>query len=390
MKPVIRVSSIDQLLRCPASKPLSEHIPSVSGREANDGTYIHYQIGDILVKQHGATKGSDYKKPKMPKGYEFNVKDAWIIDACVRNALEFVPSDWSIIVEEELAWEYDNFILVGHADLIGLSPDVTSASVKDWKTGSIFVDNADINYQILGYSVLTWRSWETIDWMRFGLFQPRAFMGDDGERDSEDLIVGRKEFEQAEQFLVSKIDEALEQSYIVNTGPKQCRWCPAVLRCPAIREEINRMQMQITQNDIAKASEDVSNHDLAELLHGAKVLSPIIDKVTDEAKRRLKDGEELIADGKQFKYQRVPYGKKVVDMPTFVRNVESVVGSEKLMDSVKIGMDDTRKLIAKVKDVPQKSKKEDKECAQKIIEKLNGDNLVQNHRELINTVDVEE
>jgi len=391
MKPIIRVSSIDKLLRCHSSRPLTQNIVSVSGKIGNDGSYGHWQTGDILIKQHGAHAGSDFRKPDFPEGYEFPVKDSWIIDACIRNALSFVPEGWCMIVEDELAWEYPNFILVGHTDLIALCPDIRSCGVKDWKLGMVYQDPAEYNFQALGYTILSGKAWPTLDWWKMSLYQPRAFIGEDMERDSESMIVGRKEFDIAEKYLVHKIDQAIEQWYILNTGPKQCRWCEAWLRCPGIREEMKRMEMLITENDIKNAASEISNDNLGVLLHGAKILDPVIDDVTDEAKLRLSQGQAIEADGKRFVYEKKRWGSSVVDMPLFVDSIENLVegDAEAMREISKITVSDARRAVAKVQKVPQKSTVDGKASAKSMIEDANEGNLVPDYREFITVEDIE-
>lgn len=390
MKPVIRVSSVDQLLRCHASRPLSANIADKSGKDANDGSYVHWQTGHELITSHGAVAGSDFRKPDFPEQYVFPIRDSWIIDACVRNGIYSVPDNWSIIVEDEVEWEYPNFILRGHVDFIGLCPEAQSAAVKDWKAGAVYQDPAECNYQIMAYGVLVWRSWQTIDWMSLSLFQPRAFIGDEIERDSIEYIVGREAFEQAEAFLVDRIDDALENWTNLSTGPKQCRWCPAFFGCPGIKAERKRMELQITENDLKDAADRCSNSDLAELLHGVKIFQPRIDDITGEVKDRIRSGETLIADGKVFALQTKPWGHKVVDKAVFVDLLRGAVGQDKIDKVATISMGDAQKLIADEYGIPKASKVEGKDNAASWIQGYSEDNLEPQTREFITFQDVEE
>jgi len=388
MKPVIRVSSIDKLLRCHGSIPLTANKQSKSGKEANDGNWFHWQTGATLIESYGATAGSDFREPTFPKDYEPPIKDSWVIDSCVNNGIYSMPKTWSMIVEDEFEIEYPNFILRGHIDLVGICPDIHAAVVKDWKTGSVLTDPAECNYQIMGYGILVWRTWPSINWMKLGIFQPRAYIGEETDRDSEEYIVGQDQFKEAEAFLVAQIDNALANYLELSTGEKQCRWCEAFFNCPAIKKEAERMELLLSENDLLRASKDCSNDDLAALLHSVKLFKPRFDDITNEVKERIDAGEKLVADGQQYSVQKKAHGYKVVDERVFLDSIRGIVGQEAMDSELKIPMGTAQRLIASTQKIQKCSKVEGKVTAETMIHDVNEGNLKREYRKFIITTDV--
>ncbi len=235
MKPVLRCSELDRVLSCPGSRVLSELVAPRVGNEGAAGTRIHGHIAYKLEGSHISTMG---EPESLWLGNPF---DKWIADFCIREVRDNLPDDWSLECEGEYAYEFDDFILTGHPDAVAINPDVTEAKGWDYKTGTVAVDPAEVNEQVLGYIVLLLRAYPTLRKITFYIVQPRNDEDEGFKRVSEVTLTF--DGTQAYDFLKSfeaRVTRALQNSNEVDSGRKQCRFCPVSVQCPAINADMDQ------------------------------------------------------------------------------------------------------------------------------------------------------
>lgn len=283
MKPSIRCSQLDQLFECPGSWTIQQIVGSLDRDASHEGSYLHWAIASRLIGELGATPPEGgLPLPRVPAGYKAPTRSDWIADFCFNFAKQSIPTDWAMEVETPLAYEFDRFILTGHPDLLGVNSDATESEGDDWKTGYNAVDPAESNNQALGYIVLQKRAYPTLRKSRFSMVQPRA-CEEDGEQRVSTVVVEGEALNDAVEYLNRKVNDALDHIDIINSGPRQCRWCSAAPQCPAIWAELEAMKMYLTPELLATIKREPNDTMLADLVVSAR----IVDQPVKDAKEML-------------------------------------------------------------------------------------------------------
>lgn len=368
MNSIIRCSSLDQLIRCPASDILQDKaIYRAQQTVTLDGTYMHWMIADTQIREYGATSNEAQRPPVFPEAY--SPKDMqWAIDYCVRLAVDDAPDDWYLMVENHYAWQFDRFILSGHVDYVSMSPDCTQAYGKDWKTGYAWTDPAAQNWQVLGYIVLLSKAYPSLKSISFDIVQPRARQDDTAsdERVSTVTVEGA-DLAQAASYLESKINEVLDNPYQLETGPKQCQYCKAKLICPGLQEVRNRMKIKLTPEYISRLQAEPDDDALVELFTDAKTLEPVIEVVKAMVKHRLEKDHQIVSSNGISLTPHITKGPiKITDVPAMFDRSKELIGLERMRECYKPVVNDLKRQIAQHMDIPQRSKL--KRDAQQVFE----------------------
>jgi len=313
-KPVVRCSSLDQLISCPASRTLNAKLGEVEVDDSAswEGQWCHYQAAMRFVQKHGAMPPEGgLPAPRIPKDFKPDSFAEWIVDYYHRAVMEETPGDWAMEVEAELLYEFPNFWLSGHCDVSAVAPDVSALNFDDLKSGSNVVDAAECNWQVLGYAALFKMAYTPLRRIRGRIVQPRVREGE-GQRISAVIIdergiwndvgelISAATIETFVALLVGSVDAALKDSMTLDTGIKQCRWCLAgeLLQCPALNEEKETMKMTLTQAalDAVKAQPDAAT--LVKWGVAKKLLEPKLKKAWELLKEHAeKSGEFTTEDG---------------------------------------------------------------------------------------------
>lgn len=295
MKPVIRCSQLDQLFACPASRLMIPRVSSRDSDESLEGTMLHWLTAAELVSHHGATPPpGGLPPPRVPESYNLPEQSRWIYEFFIREASE-IPGDWAMEVEVPLAYEFERFILTGHPDLLAVNTAATESWAKDWKCGYRAVDPADINNQALGYIVLQKRAWPTLQRARFDIVQPRA-NEDEGEQRVSTVEVAGDELEQAVAYLEKQVNAALDNAAQINSGPRQCRWCPVGIQCPAIQAEIEDMKAKLTPEALAAIRKEPNDALLGDIYVQVRTIKGAVEDAESMLHERL-DKNKLLQAG---------------------------------------------------------------------------------------------
>lgn len=287
-KPVIRCSSLNQIIECPAALTL---LARVGGRvddesESWEGQWCHHQAAQRLVAEFGAMPPEGgLEAPRIPADYVGSGYAGWMVDFYVSTVIADMPGDWAMEVEAYSLVEFPEFWLEGHPDVVGISPDATAASIDDLKTGRNPVDIAEQNWQLLGYAALKKSEYPGLKRLRCRIEQP----GNDNEvfpRVSEVTIEG-EQLENVIPYLGARVVASIKNPTVLNTGFKQCRWCDAALQCPAIRAEVKRMKMELTKEALAAVKAAPDDELLAKWTIARRLLASKLDKAAELCKARL-------------------------------------------------------------------------------------------------------
>ncbi len=310
-----RCSQLPQLMACPGSALLRERVkPSKSGAVAALGTWCHWMAATELVREHGATPPeAGLPEPPMRAGWKPTGFDLWMIRFYVAEVLDRVGADMALEVEAEFKHSFARFDLSGHIDTFGITADATEAIGFDLKTGSVVVDEAKDNAQVLGYIVLLALAYPTLRKITFAVVQPRNHE-DDGEQRVSMITLEGEQIAQAVAYVERTLNTAIDEEMTVNSdGGKQCRYCPAALQCPAVEADLSHMKMTLTPEYLnGIAAEPTIDRLLAVALAGRK-LSPLLKDAADILKQRIRDKGEQTVDGYRVFVQSQPGIRVVTD-----------------------------------------------------------------------------
>jgi hypothetical protein len=320
MTPVFRASELDRILSCNGSITL---VPLVNPRESDDGdegTYLHWLIASRLISELGATPpDGGLPPPDVPKDYKLPPTSAWIVEWAVRHVRDTVPSDWSLLVEVPLAYSFPRWDNSGHIDWLALNPEATKAIGGDWKSGRDPVDPADSNWQTFDYQCLTKRAWESLQEVVFQICQPRVTEDDEVERVST-CTLGGDRLERANDTLDAAVCVALDNRMELNSGRKQCRWCPVGAQCEALQLELDEMKVTLTKESIARVRKTPDDALLGDWVIKSRMLAqPMKDAVEILHTRLDTVGVINAASGATITRDIEPGGYELVDPVAFYR-----------------------------------------------------------------------
>jgi hypothetical protein len=291
-KPVVRCSGLDRLLGCNGSDHLVEALGEQVVRDDSlswEGQWCHWNSAMTLVQDHQAmAPDGGLPPPRVPAGWQPTQFAEWMSAWFVSSVLTDTDADMALAVELELVHEFAGFWLSGHLDVTAFAADAEVINFDDLKAGSNVVDEADSNWQVLGYQVLLKLNYPQAKRIEGRIRQPRK-PEELGDRTTRSVLEGER-LEGAAAFLEREISKALGNIYELNSG-KQCRLCPAWLRCPAHEGDLEKMKMTISKEVIeqmkaapdeerlakfAIARKDIGPH----LEEAAKLLKPLLEKRT--------------------------------------------------------------------------------------------------------------
>ena len=249
MRPTFRSSEVDRVILCNGSIVLVPLVAPRASDEGYEGTLLHWMIASRAIKELGAVPpDGGLPPPDVPKDYRLPAFSLWIVDWAIRHIQETIPADWSLMVEVPLAYAFSRFDLSGHIDLLGISPCGRKSKGTDWKTGRDPVDPADNNEQVASYIALQKRAWETLKECSFDIAQPRADEESGFERVS---TVTATKLDAIVDGMDRRICAAMDNTAELNSGRKQCNWCPVGCQCPALQAKKKLMKMKLTPEAIA-------------------------------------------------------------------------------------------------------------------------------------------
>ena len=307
-KPVVRVSGLNQLIECPASRTIVAKLRTQDEDDSAswEGQYCHYQAACRFIDKQGAmAPEGGLLLPNIPADWKPESFAEWLIEFYHRAVAEETPGDWALSVEEEMIYEFPRFWLSGHVDVNAIAPDASALNFDDLKCVVNPVDEAPDNWQVLGYAVLFKVAYgDRLKRIRGRIIQPRI-KEEEGKRVSGVVLDERGTWNDAGELvgaatindivagLEAKINAALDNPMLLNDGPKQCRWCPADLQCPALREKRKFMKMILTKEALDAIEATPNDQLLAEWALGKKLLGSKLEKAWNLMKERLATVKEV-------------------------------------------------------------------------------------------------
>ncbi len=330
MKPLFRSSELDRVFSCNGSIVLVPLVAPRDGTEGHEGTLLHYQIAERLIRDHGAVPpDGGLPPPDVPPNYKLPSNSAWIVDWAIRHVMEVIAPTWSLMVEVEMEHEFERWINRGHADVIGISPDGTESHGIDWKTGRDPVDPADNNDQVGSYIALQKCEWPALAKSTFQIAQPRVSEADGMQRISTVVVENL-------DGLISSMDSravaALDNSMELNSGRKQCAYCPVGCQCYALQEDQNLMKVKMTPEMIARIKREPDDATLGEWVITSRMLErPTKDAVELLHKRIETAGYVDAKSGVRITRQVQKGSYTVTDEPAFFAEARALLQADERM-----------------------------------------------------------
>lgn len=355
--PVIRCSNLDRTLLCPGSRTLVPLVRELARDDGDEGTFIHHAVAKRLIDELGAAPPDGGLKPaSIPDNYKLPKGSEWIVEWCVRHVRDNVPSDWSLMVELPMAYEFENWVLSGHHDVLAMSPDGTQTLGIDWKTVHVATDPAESNEQVGGYLTLQRRAWPELESAEFHIVQPRV-MDENLQRVSKVKPSGG-ELDGLVASLDKRVNTALADNMTVSTGRTQCRWCPAKLQCPAMQAEIKLMKSTLTPQLLALITKEPNDTLLGDLIISGRTIQHALEDARKLLDERLdKQGYVDAGSGTRITRKTTRGSYDVPDPHAFYEALKTVLPEEKnRVEGMSFSMTRIKDEIAKVMDIPKSSK----------------------------------
>jgi hypothetical protein len=330
MKPVIRCSSLGQLLSCPGSRTLRDIVNSREGDESHEGQYRHWETAWRIVNELGAEQpDGGLKLPRVPAGYKAPKASSWLTGFFFNHAKHAYPDDWALTVELPMAYQFDRFILSGHQDVNGVNADASDCRGSDWKCVYKPVPLAQENDQVLGYICLNACAYPDLSHQSFDIVQPRISEEDTGIPRISTVELDRNMIQKCLASLNDRVNAALDKPYELETGMRQCSWCDAMLQCPAIRQEIENMKMTLTPEMLAKVKAEADDATLGDIVISSKIIARPIEDATDLLKARIASKGEVVAgNGTRITAKTTKGAYKCLDPVSFYKTVHELISDK--------------------------------------------------------------
>lgn len=362
-KPVIRCSGLDRFLGCNGAETLIDALGAKWGDESLswEGNWTHWNSAMVLVTDHQAMAPDDgLPPPRVPAGWEPTDFAQWMSAWFVSEVLSDTDADMALAVELEVMHEFDKFWLTGHLDVTAFKADLSVIAFDDLKTGSNIVDEADCNWQVLGYATLLRMNYPEVQKIIGRIRQPRK-PEELGERTTRMVLEGER-LHRAAEFLEREINKALANTMEIQTG-KHCRFCPAWMRCPAFEAEVNFMKSTLTKEIIEQMKAAPDEERLAKFAIAKKELEPHLKSAWDMIKALLeKRATPLQVDGRVLTLIPGSGAREFTDVATAWEILNDTISDPAAIYAcMSLSPEPMEKALAKQFGIPHKSKDPNKE-----------------------------
>jgi hypothetical protein len=371
MKPTIRASSVDRLLACFGSHAMTEKYWAAqpfnyAGDQDGDemswrGNWCHWESARRLIRDHGAVcVGGLPRRPEVPAGFQPGFWDVMTVEWYVAAVLERTPPDHLIIVEMRLTMEFARFFLTGGIDVHTISPDGTTFTLGDLKTGPNPVDAAGDNWQVASYVVLLANHYPSLIGGKARIYQKLV--------DDQVTEVEVVELADVRGLLERRINEALDRSLELETGYKQCRLCPCIEFCPAIQDELTDMKKTLTPEQFNALVVTPDLKQLGDLAQRGRALSGPVKRLLDKFKERVSsEGAVTLSDGTTCEIVDALGDRKITAPKVAFAFVAKEIGEDEAWETAKLSLAEIENQLVKVKDMQRGSKDPEKPTAQRWI-----------------------
>src|SRR6478736_7467969 len=357
-KPTFRASELARILHCNGSARLVPLVAKPEDEDASiEGTYLHHHAHTRIAAEYGAV-GDLGPVPPEPANPAFSL---WISAYYVSTVSDLIPREWSWEMEAELEHEFERFILTGHPDDIGISPDGTEAIGADLKCGYIAVEPAESNTQFLTYAVLLILAYPTLRKISWYGVQPRNNPDDGQERVTSFTLEGEA-LQKAVAYLENEINKAIDNQMELNTGVAACKYCPVAkaLQCPAQKAEREQMKHILTEEEISRITATPNDATIADWALSSTLLKTPLEHAVELAKERIAaQGYIHATSGERLSVKTTKGSISIPDKTAFRQAVEMILPERNRQDKcISWSKSELIAQISEARDIPKTSKKD--------------------------------
>jgi CRISPR/Cas system-associated exonuclease Cas4 (RecB family) len=281
----LSASSLPRIALCPASYRMSIGIPNKSNPAAERGTAIHEMAENLWNGKEVITEdqeGLQWAKEYIE--YIKNIKGSASIEVDLTEILKTVQP-----------------LLGGTGDAIIHNAEDNELHIVDLKTGRGVVKTDSI--QLKAYALGAWVALGRPKLTVFAhIFQPHFAQQLPAQYSYDDMV----QFESELKALANQAEDPFQDP---TPGYEQCKYCPARVTCPSIKEKA----MEVAKEEF-KPTEHLA--DLPELLDTAEMLEGWIDAVREAAKEIMNSGGFVAgwSMAKGRKMQKIKDAQAIVEL----------------------------------------------------------------------------
>ena len=319
-------SSASRIIGCPASVKLSEGIPNISSKYAEEGTEAHVYFEKTIINYSLGQGMIDF--------HDNDMQDA------LAQTLNFVHEKTKHLRDRKFYTEHHVKMKVidddcsGTCDLIIESP-FNEIYIFDYKHGQNKRVDVKDNAQMMAYAVgaLTDEkgNWdESYEKIFIGVLQPRM--------DNLEVIEVTLDYLKAFASLFKEAIFLAKLECATNPGP-WCQFCP-VKQCPSKRQKY----LEVFTSAINAEETKELNHKMVEVLRNKKLALQFIDEVEEKLLEQLKAGVKIegvkLGKSRGTKKFLGPAESKLHDVAfAWKRELLGVSAVEKLLKKNKVDID---------------------------------------------------
>jgi len=259
-------------MACPASVHLSVGIPeSPSGEAAQTGTAIH-ALAELCWQTEDDPKNYI---DKLVEGIRITEQNAEFAQLHL-DTIKRLEKDLGRVLVEQHGTVLDTMQLqlAGTCDVVGYSVKDSIIEIVDLKTGRNFV-SAD-SAQLKIYALAMMKALGDFQTIRLTIVQPQVGANRTHEMSLYDL------FQWRDNELMKAVNSIATMNAYPTPSRDACKYCPAKLHCPALREKAYELPLAPTK--------ELTDSEIATWLEQGELVEAFYEELKKVATKRLEDG----------------------------------------------------------------------------------------------------
>ena len=268
----LRPSAASRWMACPASVHLSVGIPdSPSGEAAQIGTAIH-ALAELCWQTEDDPKNYI---DKLVEGIRITEQNAEFAQLHL-DTIKRLETDLGRVLVEQHGTVLDTMQiqLAGTCDVVGYSVKESIIEIVDLKTGRNYVDADSAQLKI--YALAMMKSLGDFQTIRLTIVQPQVGVNRTHEMSLYDLLQWR------DNELMTAVNSIATMNAYPIPSRDACKYCPAKLHCPALREKAYELPLAPTK--------ELSADEIATWLEQGELVEMFYEELKKVATKRLEDG----------------------------------------------------------------------------------------------------
>jgi len=268
----LRPSAASRWMACPASVHLSVGIPeSPSGEAAQTGTAIH-ALAELCWQTEDDPKNYI---DKLVEGIRITEQNAEFAQLHL-DTIKRLEKDLGRVLVEQHGTVLDTMQLqlAGTCDVVGYSVKDSIIEIVDLKTGRNFV-SAD-SAQLKIYALAMMKALGDFQTIRLTIVQPQVGANRTHEMSLYDL------FQWRDNELMKAVNSIATMNAYPTPSRDACKYCPAKLHCPALREKAYELPLAPTK--------ELTDSEIATWLEQGELVEAFYEELKKVATKRLEDG----------------------------------------------------------------------------------------------------